>query len=114
ELETECLMRHRIACVMHEDHELASRDSVNVRELAQHCLITYWSRGMLRSNIDRALREAGVAPRSTVQVNLALTALALAQRKAGIALIDPHMLTVTPLPGVVARPLVPAIGINAI
>jgi len=114
QIETEGLMRHHLACVMREDHVLAARERVAMKELAPHRVITYWSRGMLRSNIDRAMQRAGIRARSTIQVNLALTALVLAHQGAGIALIDPYMLSVIPLQGMVARPLTPGIEINAV
>ena len=114
EVDTESLMRHSIACVMREDHALAERDSVDIRDLEPHRLITYSSRGVLRSIIDRALRRGGVTPRSTVEVNLSLTALVLAHHGAGIALVDPYMLSVIPLQGMIARPLTPRIELNAV
>lgn len=109
EIETEVLMRYRVACVMRRDHPLASRKVVAVRELAPYDLILYSSRGVLRSEIERSMQNSGVTPRSTIQVNLSLTAMVLAHQGAGIALVDPHLLSVIPFDSLVARPLRPRI-----
>jgi DNA-binding transcriptional LysR family regulator len=114
EVDTESLVRHSIACVMRADHPLAKQESVDIRDIEPHRLITYSSRGVLRSIIDRALRRAGVTPRSTIEVNLSLTALVLAHHGAGVALVDPFMLSFIPLEGLIARPLTPRIELNAV
>lgn len=114
EVDTESLMRHNLACVMREDHPLAKSGSVDIAELGRHQLIRYSTRGVQRNIIDRALRRAGIEPRSTIEVNLSLTALILAHHGAGIALVEPSLLSVIPLPGVVARPLTPGIELNAV
>ena len=114
DIETESLMRHHLACVMREDHALAAHPQVSMEELGPHRVIMYWSRGVLRSNIERSMARAGIRPSSTIEVNLALTALVLAHQGAGVALIDPYMLSVIPLPGMVARPLTPRMEVNAV
>ncbi|MGH8620217.1 MAG: LysR family transcriptional regulator [Burkholderiales bacterium] len=113
EVETELLARSSVACVMREDHPLAAQKSIATHELAPYAVITYTSRGMLRSVIDRALEDAGIDKTAT-QVNLSLTAMMLAHHGAGVALVDPTMLALIPLQGLVARPLRPRIELNAL
>jgi DNA-binding transcriptional LysR family regulator len=112
EIETERFMRYTVAAVMRSDHPLAARKRIEIRDLAPHNIILYSSRGMLRSIIDRSMEQSGVTPRSTIQVNLSLTAIVLALENAGIALVDPQLLSALSLQGLVARPLRPRIELT--
>lgn len=114
EVETETLVRSSVACVMREDHPLAKQKVINVRELKKHAVISYLSRGMLRSVVDRALQDAGVSNCVNVRVNLSLTAVMLAHHGAGVALVDPFMSSSLPLQGLVSRPLRPGIELNSL
>ncbi|MFM9926319.1 LysR family transcriptional regulator [Variovorax sp. H27-G14] len=112
EVSTEVLGRNAIGCVMRDDHPLAARSEVQVRELADHALITYLPQALLRPYIDRAFQEAGVVPTIAVHVGLSITGMALAYQEAGVALVELELLDSLPVPGLVARPLLPRIELE--
>jgi DNA-binding transcriptional LysR family regulator len=114
QVETEVLMSTGVACVMREDHPLARRREIEVRELASHSIITYLPQNLLRGNVDRHLSEAGIAPRISVEVSVSLTGMTLAYYGAGIALVEPYLLSSMPVPGLVARPLKPRIELKTL
>lgn len=114
EVETEVLLRSGVACVLREDHPLAARAEIEVRDLEPYAIITYLPQTLLRGPVDRALSEAGVVPRIAVQVSLSLTGIMMAYHGVGIAMVEPFLLASMPLPGLVARPLRPRIEVSAL
>src|SRR3546814_13273315 len=95
---------------MPQDHPLAAREEVDIRELVDYPLITYLPHIQWRPFIDRALSEAGIAPTISVQVSLSITAIMLARYGAGVALAEPLLVASLKLPGLVVRPLSPRIA----
>lgn len=114
EVETQVLAHNSIACVMRDDHPLAARQEVHISDLAPHALITYLPQALLRPYVDRALSEAGITPDIKVQVGLSITGIALAYHGAGVALVEPQLLMSLPLPGLVARPLLPRLQLKTL
>lgn len=114
EVETEILVRSGVACVLREDHPLAGRAEIEVRDLEPFPIITYLPQTLLRGPVDRALSQAGVVPRIAVQVSLSLTGIMMAYHGAGIAMVEPFLLDSMPLPGLLARPLRPRIEVSAL
>ena len=110
----EVLAHNSVACVMREDHPLALHDEVQIGDLATYPLITYLPQALLRPYVDRALGEAGISPEIRVQVGLSITGIALAFHGAGIALVEPQLLRALPLPGMIARPLLPRIEVKTL
>src|SRR3546814_102081 len=108
-VQTEVLVKTGISCVMPQDHPLAAREEVDIRELVDYPLITYLPHIQWRPFIDRALSEAGIAPTISVQVSLSITAIMLARYGAGVALAEPLLVASMKLPGLVVRPLSPRI-----
>jgi DNA-binding transcriptional LysR family regulator len=109
EVETKVLMRTGIACVMAEDHPLARRKEVAVKDLEPYSIITYLPQALFRMYVDRALSAAGIVPNITAQVSLSLTGIMLARHGAGVALVEPLLVASMGLPGTVTRPLKPRI-----
>jgi hypothetical protein len=99
---------------MRDDHPLAGNKEINVRDLAEHSIITYLPQAMLRSHVDRILSQAGIVPNVAVQVSLSLTGIALAYYGTGIALVEPFLLASIPLPGLVTRPLRPRVELETL
>ena len=64
---------------------------------------------MFRPYVDRALSEAGIAPEIVVQVSVSLTGMMLARFGAGVALVDPLLVSIMGIPGLVVRDLKPRI-----
>ncbi len=114
EVVSEVLGTNSIGCVMRDDHPLAARDEIHIEALAEHPLITYLPQALLRPYVDRALSEAGVVPTIAVQVGLSITGMSLAYQGAGIALVELELLEALPLPGLVARPLLPRIELETL
>jgi DNA-binding transcriptional LysR family regulator len=114
EVETEELVRSAVACVMREDHPLAARAEVKVRDLGTYPIITYLPQALLRGYVDRVLSAAGVVPNISVQVSLSLTGMIMAYHGAGIALVEPFLLSSLPLSGLVARPLRPRVELKTL
>ncbi|MBW6396926.1 LysR family transcriptional regulator [Roseomonas sp. HJA6] len=114
EVETEVLVSSGVACVMREDHPLAAQEEVAIGQLDGMSITTFLSRAPLRGYVDRALSDAGVVPRISVQVSMSMTGMALAYHGAGIALVEPFLLNTLPLPGLVARPLKPRIEMKTL
>ncbi|SDV50249.1 LysR family transcriptional regulator [Chitinasiproducens palmae] len=108
-LDIEPLAAGSIACVLPEDHPLAAQRVIALTDLANHPVVTYLPQTLLRPYIDRVCAEAGVKLRITVEIGLSVTGIMLAYHGAGIALVEPELLAALPLPGLVSRPLSPAI-----
>jgi DNA-binding transcriptional LysR family regulator len=114
EVDSELLVHASIACVVPAAHALARHETVAVRDLAEHPIITYTPQNLFRSYVDRALADAGIAPRITAQVSVSLTGIMLAHHGTGVALVEPSMLEAMPFAGLVARPLRPAIAFKTL
>ena len=108
------LVTSGVACVMREDHPFAAQEEVEIRQLDGMPIITFLSRAPLRGYVDRALSEAGIVPRISVQVSMSMTGMALAYHRAGIALVEPFLLNTFPVPGLVARRLRPGIEMKTL
>jgi len=106
------LWRAGIGCIMREDHPLARRETIDIRELVAYDLITYLPQALLRPYVDQAFQAAGIAPALTVQVGQAITGIALAHQGTGVALVETNLLAALPLPGLVARELAAPIALN--
>lgn len=114
EVETEVLLRSSIACVMRENHPLARKKKVSIKDLRDHALITYLPQTILRNRVDAALSEAGVLPDFKVQVAISITGIMLAYHDAGVALVEPFLIDTLGLTGMIARPLNPPIAIETL
>ncbi len=114
EVETEVIVSSGVACVMRDDHPLARQEEVGIRQLDGLPIITFLPRAPLRGYVDRALSEAGIAPRIVAQVSMSMTGMALAYHGAGVALVEPFLLNTFPVPGLVARRLRPGIAMKAV
>ena len=114
EVHTEQLTVAHIGCILRTDHPLAARERIDVADLADYPVITYLPQALLRPYVDRAFSQARISPDIRVQVGLSITGMALAYHGAGIALVETRLLESLPLPGLVARPLVPALAINTL
>ncbi|GAA4343564.1 LysR substrate-binding domain-containing protein [Pigmentiphaga soli] len=114
EVETEVLVKSGVACVMPDTHPLARLERIGVRDLADYPIITYLPHYYMRAHVDRIFNEAGIAPRISVQISISLTGMTLAYYGAGVALIEPYLLTSMPLQGLTARPLKSSIDFRTV
>lgn len=114
EVDTEVLLRMSIACVMSDTHPLASRKAIDVRDLQPFPIITYLNQSPMRSFVDLALSEAGITPTICSQVSVSLAGMMQARFGSGIALVEPFLLFILGLPGLIARPLNPRIEVSTL
>jgi DNA-binding transcriptional LysR family regulator len=100
-------------CVVPPGHRLAAQESVTPGDLASYPLISF-SRGLpLGHLVESAFRRAGVPRRIGLEVNQSSVACALVREGAGVAVIDPFLLTGARDRGVVALKLLPATNVTA-
>jgi DNA-binding transcriptional LysR family regulator len=114
EVETERLFSSSIVCVMRSDHPLAEHSGLDIGQLAPYPIITYLNQSPMRGYVDHALSEGGVMPMIRAQVSVSLSGIMLAKFGAGIALIEPFLLKVLGIPGLVARPLRPFVEVRTL
>jgi DNA-binding transcriptional LysR family regulator len=111
---TEPLTDASIACVLPEHHPLAAQSEIQLRDLVPYSVITYLPQALLRPYVDRALSQEGVSLNLSIEVGLSVTGIMLAFHGAGIALVEPDLLSAMPLPGLVSRPLVPGVQLKSL
>ena len=114
EVQTETLFRSSIACVLRKDHPLSAQSSIRVEQLKSERIITYLNQSWMRSFVDRAFSEANVVPNLCAQVSVSLAGMMLARFGAGIAVVEPLLLSALELPDIVARPLDPSIDVSTL
>jgi len=103
----------KVVCAMHPDHPLAKHKRVELRELKDHTVISYHLNEPSTLRMSEAFREAGETLSPTVTVSNAGTAVALAERGVGVALITPLILSTRPASkSVVLRELNPGIRLK--
>lgn len=114
EIETELLVSTQLACVMKPDHPLARKKAVRAEELKDFPIITYLPQSLFRTYLDPVLKEAGVFDNITIQVSLSMTGIMLAQLGAGVAIVEPYLLTAMDRTLLASRPLNPGIEIRTL
>lgn len=114
EVETETLFRSSIACVLRRDHPLSRQTSIRVSQLKSERIITYLNQSWMRSYVNRAFSDANVVPNLCAQVSVSLAGMMLARHGAGIAVVEPLLLSALELPDLVARPLDPNIDVSTL
>jgi len=114
EVQAETLATANVACILPEDHPLALRPSILLRDLEPYPLLTYRADSQLWVGIDRAFSRAGIVPNIAVRFGMSLTGMMLARFGAGIALVEPFLLEDMRIPGLVARPLTPPVELRTV
>lgn len=107
------LARAAYRCIMREDHPLARREMVALRDLdgvefigPMHDADALWN------GIDAALAEAGVTPRRRLECQHSQLLHAFVEAGLGVAIVEPFSLALFGRLGVVARPIDAAIGVD--
>ncbi|GAA5236263.1 LysR family transcriptional regulator [Verticiella sediminum] len=113
-LDVEPLGHVEIVCVVPRDHPLAGLGCVEMAQLAEHRLITYLPQSALWPWVDRALSEAGVAPKIQVHVSMSSAGIQLARLGVGVALVESTLVRAMPFGDLVAVPLHPVIDIETV
>ncbi|CAH1663039.1 LysR family transcriptional regulator [Chelatococcus asaccharovorans] len=111
-VEAELLASAEIACIMPIDHPLAQEEVITVEKLAGHPIITYAPHTPIGGPVETAFRDCDMELVRAVQVNYSMTAFVLAARGAGIALVEPLLLSAASMPSLVARRFEPRITVE--
>ena len=111
-IEAELLKASDIACIMLHDHPLAQMETVPIEALAGQDIITYAPHTPIGKPVEEAFQAAGIELSRRIQVNYSMTAFLLAARGAGIALVEPLLLSSASIPSLVARPIRPRIEVR--
>jgi len=93
-----------VACLA-ADHPLARRKVIRLKDLDGRRLLTMANPYRLRRRVDEAIARAGAAPAEIIDTNSSLTAIAMAKRSLGIAIVEPVLTSSLAMEGVVTRPL---------
>jgi DNA-binding transcriptional LysR family regulator len=107
------LCRGDLICLVHPDNPLAGRTMVEPQDLAFYPLISFSRSLPLGSLVEESFRTAGVPRRIALEVNQSSVAFALVRAGAGVAVIDPFLLTDDRDHGVVRLPFHPSVGTEA-
>lgn len=99
--------RFRLAnvCLIPLNHPLAELDHITLRDLEDQPLIQYEAQDPGRRSLSRALAAEGISPRTRLEVSLALQAVKMVERGAGIAVIDALNAAAADTSTTAARPL---------
>lgn len=112
-VETLSSFRTQVVCAMHPSHPLAARQRVRIEELKEHAVISYHLNEPSTLRVAEVFREVGETLAPVMTVSNAGTAVAMAERGVGVALITSVVLsTWHGEPPVVLRELEPGIRLK--
>lgn len=112
DLEVQPLCESEIFCVMPKGHPLARRSEVRPADLAGLPLISFSEATGIGMALRRLFREQGLPDTIGIVTNQTLSACALVEAGAGLALVDPFQLVTHGFPNLVGRRFVPRIGLQ--
>ncbi|WP_207002759.1 LysR substrate-binding domain-containing protein [Trinickia mobilis] len=108
-IEQKSIYEDHLVAVLPQDHPLASRPSLHVRDLENVDLIGYSADTPFGGLIQQLFATADVTMRLAVEVRLTHAACALVQAGVGVTIADEVAVLGQVWPGVVIRPLLPDI-----
>ena len=92
DIETVPLYKERLVLVLHENHPLAARESITLKELEQDSFIISTEGFQTREDILHAFELEGIVPTIKYEIERFETALSLVSENLGIALIPENYL----------------------
>lgn len=106
DIEVQVVRQEPLIVALPEQHPLAAKESVRVRDLWDEPFITYPSehRSVLHDAVLAAAQRAGFQPRRAAQVGETSTMVVFVAAGLGVAVV-PESVSALQLPGVVFRPL---------
>ncbi len=110
----EPLVTVHAVCVMGPDHHLASKKTIQARDLDGQSFIAAGTNDNMRSMVDRALEKAKARPIVVAESTYAMTTCLLALQGIGVGVVSP--LVVAPLlkAGLVVRPFRPQVPVELV
>lgn len=110
-IQTEKIYSVPVVAVLHPDHPLAVRSSLQIEELADEHLITMTPTTLLGQQVSDILEQAGINPVSTIQASQALLCCNFVAEGKGIAITD-AMIPATFGSAVTMVPITPGIQMD--
>lgn len=104
-IENEELASGKIVAIVPEDHHLAGKQALSVRELAGEKLIGVDPSDPYGAIVAKAFVEAGVELKHSMRGRFAQTVVSLVRHGLGVALIDEFSVAEVYMPGLVRLPL---------
>jgi DNA-binding transcriptional LysR family regulator len=101
-----------VVCVVPEDHTLATVEAVTLQHLENATLISLLASDPLVAQIERHAALANLRIPIAIETNLAATAIAFCQARAGVTVVDYLSASATAAKGVVIKKFQPALSIN--
>lgn len=100
-----------IVCIFPRGHPLSDLPEINPRHLIGSKLVSFSSSSWVGSLLDAAFKKDGMVRKIDIEIDLSLSACALVQQGAGVALVDA---LVPPLgfPGIDWRPFRPRVKLD--
>lgn len=83
---SESSIESRLVCVVPKDHELASRQSVEMEDVVKHRLVMYQPQTLLGKMLNKKLNELDLSPQMSVMVQYNDDACAMVQHGLGITI----------------------------
>jgi DNA-binding transcriptional LysR family regulator len=111
-IEQKSIYEDHLVAVLPQNHPLASRSSLHVRDLENVDLIGYSADTPFGGLIQQLFANADMAVRLAVEVRLTHAACALVQAGVGVTIADEVAVLGQVWPGVVIRPLLPDITMD--
>lgn len=111
-IEQKSLYKDRLVAVLPQNHPLASRGTLHVRDLENADLIGYSADTPFGGLLQQLFATANMAVRLAVEVRLTHAACALVQAGVGVTIADEVAVLGQVWPGVVIRPLLPEITMD--
>ncbi|GMG82470.1 LysR family transcriptional regulator [Paralimibaculum aggregatum] len=99
-------------CIMRPDHPLAERSHVELEDMLQHVIVSYFIKSPYGERIAKTFSEAGLDYNPQIEAGASTTICAMVESGAGIAIVEPYLLYNHTSPNVVARPVRPVIPIR--
>ena len=112
-VESEPLVTGCLVAIVPEDHALATRDAVSVRDLADETLIGVDPDDPYGAQLVQPFRDAGIEPTFSLRGRFAQTVVGLVRHGLGVAVIDEFSVAEVYMAGFVRVPLIERTAITA-
>lgn len=110
----ELLCRAQMVALVPEDDPLAGKSAITGEDLAGRPLVGIEQESELGQLLRRGFVQTGAEYRPRIESRLCQTAALLASHGIGCAVVDPWSASVYPMPGLVRRPFLPALEVQAV
>lgn len=86
ELTVTPVLKSRVVCLMHQNHELAKKSIISINDLGYRNIIMYTARNILSSKLKKLFKESGIEVNVIAEVSDTLLALSLLNENLGLCL----------------------------